>query len=176
MSSIDFVKNIINDLVSSFPTIQCTYQYDISSNTHFIEVLPSSVYNLEKEYAIAETKATIAFIDKFPHEGICFITDDSIVKLEQPIYVKAGALFIHTPVPTFVSSDMSLLTELMSWEIPLTVGVAQNQSLYELLTSFSSPIKQDKYKYWTYSPNNEEPQSPPSIISDEAENELPLAA
>jgi hypothetical protein len=174
MSSIKFVKKVINDLVKKFPSIQCTYQYDISSNTHFIEVLPNNVYHKEGEYAKAETKATLSFIDKFPHESICFITDDAIIKLDNPIYIKAGDLFSSTPLPTFAMPDLSFISELMNWKTPFNIGSWENKSLYDLITSFDVPAM--PVEYWTYSPNNETPVSEPMVITDEVENELPLAA
>jgi hypothetical protein len=173
MNSTEFIKEIINNLVELFPSIKCTYQYDASSYTHFIEVVPNKVYHSEKEYANEETKATLAFIDKYPHESICFITDDSIIKLDNPIYVKAGDLFSNN-IPTSATPDaFSFISEMFNWETPFHVASTQNSSLYELLTSFDNKISQSNKKGSTL---KAPPIAPPVIISDEVENELPLAA
>src|SRR5712675_260389 len=90
MHSIEFIKLRIEKFVNEFIYIRCAYKFDSSSNTHLIEVLPNSVYNTDEKYFIAEEKFISDFIDLFSNESICFITDTSLVRMNDPMFVKEG--------------------------------------------------------------------------------------
>jgi hypothetical protein len=127
MNSTEFVKHTIDKLVIEFPEIQCSYQYKVSSNTHFVEILPSSVYKFDEKYAKAETKATLEFIAMFPDEGICFISDDAIVVIDKPDFVKSGSAYYLPQTIVFASKEELPVVNWLppiNWGTHLDVGVS----------------------------------------------------
>ena len=93
MTAIEFVKSKIDELVSRISYVNCRYEYDSISNTHLIEVIPNSVYKSDVDYQQAETSVIDEFINRFPYENVCFITDDSLVEIQNPIYEKQGITY-----------------------------------------------------------------------------------
>ena len=93
MKSTEFLKIEIDNLVKENPLIKCRYEFNLNSSVHLIEVTPSSVYELDSKYVEHEAKIIFSFIDAFPNENICFISDNSLVAISSPSYTKAGLLF-----------------------------------------------------------------------------------
>jgi hypothetical protein len=91
MMSRQFLLEKLQLLVVDFPMIKCSYRFDKLSNTHLIEVVPDSIFNVSSEYSLAEEDVTFEFIRNFPDEGICFITDTSFTKIGEPEAVFEGA-------------------------------------------------------------------------------------
>lgn len=83
MTERDFIINSINELVFLFPNTKVRYENHFLSNTHFVEVVPNEVYRLNKEYQKWEENITFKFIQLFPTQNICFISDDAIIGLEK---------------------------------------------------------------------------------------------
>lgn len=93
MKSKDFIINELDLFVRKFSQVRVRYEFRESSNAHFIEVSPSSVYNLDEGYITWELEMYDKFIDLYPYEGICFITNDALVGIENPVYIKEGLDF-----------------------------------------------------------------------------------
>jgi|GEM_PF-403426 len=93
MNSISFVKSKVDILVDSFPEIKCRYEHDVLSNTHIIEILPIHVYTSDDVYANKEIEIIDEFINNYPDESICFISEESLISVESPIFEKKGLLF-----------------------------------------------------------------------------------
>jgi len=93
MNSISFVKSKVDILVDSFPEIKCSYEHDVLSNTHIIEILPIHVYTSDDVYANKEIEIIDEFINNYPDESICFISEESLISVESPIFEKKGLLF-----------------------------------------------------------------------------------
>ncbi|TAH04943.1 MAG: hypothetical protein EAZ15_00315 [Sphingobacteriales bacterium] len=91
ISSIDFVKQKIDELVIQFPSIKCSYEFDESDNTHSVEILPSEFFILSEEFSIIENNIYNEFFDLFPYEGLYFITDDVLVPVSHPVYSRQGS-------------------------------------------------------------------------------------
>ena len=102
MKSTDFLQLQIDNLVKENPSIKCRYEFDVHSGVHLIEVTPFSMYELNEKYLAFESEIIFSFIDTFPDENICFISDDSLIKISNPTYTKVGALFaIINWLPSF---------------------------------------------------------------------------
>lgn len=118
MKSVEYIKRKIDELVARFTNIRCRYEHDAFSNTHLIEVLPGSVYKSDLDYAQVETLVIDEFIEKFPNESICFITDDSLVSIQNPIYERKG--ITHDIMEIAIENkwiDVPLVTE-FSYYVP----------------------------------------------------------
>lgn len=93
MKSSEYIKSKIINLVNQNPHIKCSYEFDKDSNVHLIEIEPLSIYNTDQKYFDAESEITFSFIDKFPNENICFVSENSLIKVENPSFIKVGELF-----------------------------------------------------------------------------------
>lgn len=81
-----FIKEELTNLIKYIPNVSVKYQYDVEFNSHYIEVLPKELFNDNKEYICLENEITDKFISLFPNQSICFITEDSYIKLENVVF------------------------------------------------------------------------------------------
>lgn len=99
------LKSFIND----FPQTRVRYEHDLSSETHFVEVVPNQIYHLDADYVKWECNFFDNFINLFPSENVCFISDDAIVGLQNIDFEIYGKEFVS---PFTVNSGvMSLLDD-----------------------------------------------------------------
>lgn len=93
MTEKDFVIALINELVTLFPKTRVRYENHVLSNTHFVEVVPNEVYRLNDDYLKWEENIVFQFINNYPTQNICFLSDDAIVGVENVEYIATGKLF-----------------------------------------------------------------------------------
>lgn len=94
MDSSGFVKNHLYKLIKEFPKTKVRYENHTLSRTHFIEVVPNSIYYLDDKYIKWESDVIDEFISQFPNENICFISDDALVGIENAEFVLLGDEFV----------------------------------------------------------------------------------
>jgi len=103
MTSVEFIKQRLNELVNIFPTIKCAYEFDNFDNTHIVEVMPSEFYNNSQSfYQVSET-INNEFIDKFPFEGLFFIDDTDLMPISNVIYEVKGRDYEVKPIYSFAT-------------------------------------------------------------------------
>lgn len=157
MKSTEYIINRLEELVIRINNIRVRYEYDNYSLTHFIEVLPNSLYSLNQEYIEFEDRMFHEFISAFPYENICFISDDAIVKIEKPIFIKEGLGYapfsihqdtefrINIPGIMLGSSthkgDIAISTERDKTEIPFTSPIFCNIPFFNINTNCVSNSK-----------------------------------
>ena len=90
MNSIDFVIQELNLFVEQFPKTRVRYEFDEKALVHVVEVVPNEVYHLDDAYVAWEEQMFNKFIGFFPSENICFISDDALVGIESPVFIKNG--------------------------------------------------------------------------------------
>ena len=93
MKASDFLKNEIDNLVRKVPYIKCSYEYVGNSLLHLIHVQPLQIYKSNEKYIDAETDVIFSFIESFPLENVSFISDDSLITIKNPEYIKEGDLY-----------------------------------------------------------------------------------
>ena len=98
----DYIKSELKNFIIEFPKTRVRYENDTNSNTHSIEIVPNEIYRLDKEYINWESGFFIEFINQFPDQNICFISDDAIVGLDKIDFELSGKEFvsIETIIPT----------------------------------------------------------------------------
>lgn len=96
MDSVNFVRDELNLFIQRFSATCVRYEYDPQALVHMVEVLPSKVYHTDKEYIAWENDIYNRFVNKFPCENICFITEDSLVSVEEPDMELVGDGFLYT--------------------------------------------------------------------------------
>lgn len=89
----DWIVNKIKDLALLMPQLKVRYENHLISSTHFLEVVPNSIFYLNEQYKTWEEEVTFKFIENFPNQNICFISNDAIVGLEHIDFEITGSLF-----------------------------------------------------------------------------------
>lgn len=89
MTAQEYIKNKIDKLSIDFSDLQCRYGFDEFSDTHLIEVIPIDLF-LSKSFKDIQKEIIFDFIEKFPNQTISFISEDSLVELDNILYSKTG--------------------------------------------------------------------------------------
>ena len=100
MNSIEFIIQELRLFVESFPKTRVRYEFDEKALVHVIEIVPNEVYHLDDEYIAWEEQMFTKFVSIFPSENICFISDDDLVGIENPVFVKKGKEYESIPYTT----------------------------------------------------------------------------
>jgi hypothetical protein len=90
MNAKNYIINELDVFIKTFSNVRVRYEYNENTLTHIIEVVPHDVYYFNDEYIIWESKLFDKFINLYPTENICFITDDALVGIKKEIYHKEG--------------------------------------------------------------------------------------
>lgn len=90
----DYIKSELKSFIIKFPKTRVRYENDTNSNTHSIEVVPNEIYRLDKDYITWEERFFDAFINEFPDQNICFISDDAIVGLDKIDFELSGKEYL----------------------------------------------------------------------------------
>ena len=93
MNPKQFIISKLESFIEDFTQTRVRYEYDEESDTHFVEVVPNEIYHKYDNYIEWERKMFDDFVELFPCEGICFISDDAIVGLENIDFEIHGKLF-----------------------------------------------------------------------------------
>jgi len=101
MTSIDYVKNKLTELVDLFQDIQCDYQYDSMAGTHIIRVSPAKIYENNPVFEIQEMSIINEFYTIFDTETICFISENNKFKIRNITQTFVGKLFILNKIADF---------------------------------------------------------------------------
>jgi|GEM_PF-1857433 len=105
MNSQEYLKDQLECLVESFPSIRIRYESDTSNNCHFIDVVPLEIYKHNVNYQQAEDEITLDFITRYPTENIVFISEGGETVLTKVDYEIFGNMF-HVNRITAISEDV----------------------------------------------------------------------
>lgn len=102
MLAFDYIKSELNNFIIKFPKTRIRYENDTNSKTHSIEVIPNEIFHLNKDYITWEDNFFDAFINEFPDQNICFISDDAIVGLDKIDFEVFGREYnsLNSIIPT----------------------------------------------------------------------------
>lgn len=92
MKSTDYIIRELENLLALFPSIKVRYEYNALANIHTVEVVPNDVF-YSNDYMSWERKMIDAFINKYPTENVCFISDDALVGIEKSSYENKGRYY-----------------------------------------------------------------------------------
>lgn len=132
MNSIDFVIQEINLFVEKFPKTRVRYEFDEKALVHVIEVVPNEVYHLDEAYIEWEDGVFNRFVTAFPLENICFISDDALVGIENPILTIKGkeygcVSYTLDKKMTSVAYDYHVVLNQLSMKVIKNLTVADTQ-------------------------------------------------
>ena len=93
MKAYDYIKNKLENLIDIFPQMKVSYEFEKLSNSHFIEILPSKEFRENLKYSKYETNLIMDFITMYPNEDIVFVTENDLIEVNNPSYIKKGVLY-----------------------------------------------------------------------------------
>ena len=103
MQARDFIHSELTVFIKCFPMTRVRYEYDKLSQVHFIEVSPLETYKSDRDYIQWEEEFYKRFVEAFPAECICFVSDDKLVGIENPELVLTGSEYLLT---TFFTKEV----------------------------------------------------------------------
>lgn len=89
MTSKEFISERMKGFLAKFRNTRIRYQFDELDGTHFLEVEPAGIQD-RHDFLDWECGMTMEFIENFPAEGICFLTETSAVKIEKAEWTLYG--------------------------------------------------------------------------------------
>lgn len=113
MTTIDYIVTGLSLLVTRFPLLTFKYAYKKDCSTHVILVEPLNEFEENDLYLEAESDFVFNFENRFVQESILFVSDNSLIKVEQPEYtIRSGQLVftceLKQEIPNFIyESEMN---------------------------------------------------------------------
>ena len=104
----DYIKSELKYFIVEFPKTRVRYENDINSNTHSIEIVPNEIYCLDKNYIDWENNLFNEFINQFPDQNICFISDDAIVGLDKIDFELSGNEYVSMIPNNVINNGLQL--------------------------------------------------------------------
>lgn len=125
-TAIKLVKKFIDSAAGKYPGSSFKYEFIENSETHIIEVLPSELALKDKAFAEDQFNFVNTFLEKFPYESICFVTDGDLIKVANPIH-QSGQ---------FETFNMVGMLDILLQEFDIKISKKTKMSIY-----FESPLK-----------------------------------
>lgn len=83
MKAIKYLETKLQELSVKFEEIQIRYEFRENTQSHLIEIIPSSFFEKNEIYLREEAKIEDEFEDLYPTENIVFITEGSLTEINQ---------------------------------------------------------------------------------------------
>lgn len=100
MTAREYIRKNLESLIGKFPHIRVRYEYDGMAEVHVVEVVPNEVYRLDDAYIKWEEQMIDGFIQRFPTQNICFVSDDALVGIRDAEYILEGLAYAPLSVST----------------------------------------------------------------------------
>jgi len=130
--SIIFLKEKLTELYNEHSHLEIRYEYKSIINTHVVEVKPVHCFNSDRQYILKQIEVEDAFENVFFGEDIVFITDESLIKVNNPI-LSLGVSTINVDLSQFEQqkvsfvvsqSDLAYCTYVIPQDLDFFVAVA----------------------------------------------------
>ena len=149
MNPVDNIIGKLESFISVFLSSKVRYEYDEKSRSHMIEVLPIEIYQQNDDYIEWESETFDEFISKYPSENICFISDDSLVKIDSPVFEKEGLYYTPFSVErksiVFDMSSVQISRKLTKHNLLFTYN--QSQPELNTIEETNIPVEYTNYSY-----------------------------
>ncbi|MDR1198443.1 MAG: hypothetical protein LBK94_05445 [Prevotellaceae bacterium] len=83
---INYIKKSLTKIHNNFQDIKFKCEFNQASSTYIIEVKPLDIFKKNEEYNEFEYEFTRKFELEYPGFMIMFVSDDSLIKVENPIF------------------------------------------------------------------------------------------
>jgi len=138
MTPQEYIKSALQVFISKFSQTRVRYEFDSTALTHYIEVVPNSVYHIDEAYIAWESEFYDLFTSQFPSQNICFISDDALVGLDEIHFELVGSKFVEYSV----NNDFNCIpTDNVKYNELKSTSKVSNYSVFDGLGSISvNPI------------------------------------
>jgi hypothetical protein len=92
MKSKNFIEKELKNFTDSFPEFRLRYEYD--EDYYCIEISPGNIYFQNTEFLKWGCNLRSKFVNLFPEEGICFISDEDEFPLEKIDFTVCGERYV----------------------------------------------------------------------------------
>ncbi|MGB1018416.1 MAG: hypothetical protein ACPGVH_05065 [Chitinophagales bacterium] len=111
MKIIDFIKGKIDSLIVEFPTIKIQYSIDSFQDANYLKILPAKTFNNSIELKRKQAEILMSFIDAYPDEELTFLTESSMIEMNEVIYTKSGHLYSFTKYYELSETILEFMTK-----------------------------------------------------------------
>jgi len=119
----EFLESKIIEMVEAFEDIQCRYRFDAPSSTHYIEILPIKIFDESTDLQCFQADIYDEFDEKYPKESLVFISEDSLTKIGQATFTKAGDKYSHSlPSQLQWLNELNVISKGNKYGIPVSAG------------------------------------------------------
>jgi|SRR5690606_37837284 len=108
MTSTEYTRGKIQELVRLFPFVKCSYEHREQFATHYLEILPKSVFESNEQLSDYLDDLFFDFIELYPKESIAFSTDGDISRINTTDLVEVGVQY--EPDECLVWNSIDMLT------------------------------------------------------------------
>jgi hypothetical protein len=108
MKAADFIINKLNAFVKVFKNAKIRYDFDEKAQVHTIEVVPQYVYDSD-EFENWENSIFDEFVDKYPTQNICFVSEDALVGIENELFSISGEHYVEEVYSIKEENDILVL-------------------------------------------------------------------
>jgi hypothetical protein len=139
MNTFEFVIQGLDEIVTRFPNTKVRYENDRSSHTHIIEIVPARLYYDNKEYLSWERSFEDKFAELFPHESLCFITDDEAFGIEHVDVERSGNVFdwLNSIIPFSMIDSIEIKKISIKRELDFDMGSLSDINISSSLSCLS---------------------------------------
>jgi hypothetical protein len=90
MDATNYILEELGQFVKHFSMSRVRYEYKKRSDIHFVEISPKDFYNHNDDFLRWEDQMYDNFVERFPDENICFVTEDDVVGIDRDKTEKDG--------------------------------------------------------------------------------------
>lgn len=110
-ASTNFIIKFIDSISQKYLGSRFRYEFIESSGTHIVEVVPSDLVLKDVDFADEQFSFVNDFLMKFPGENICFVTENDLVKIENPSYqtITQSGVFQQSDFLNFLLNEFDVI-------------------------------------------------------------------
>lgn len=86
MNQVEFIKYKLQSLNNICPYLNIKYEYRVYTDTHIIDIRPQYFFEVDKLYILQQLEIESEFEEKYPYDNIMFISEDSLTRIDNPIF------------------------------------------------------------------------------------------
>jgi hypothetical protein len=90
-----YLVSKLSEVVKDISTLKILYKVDPLSREHLIKVLPLVEFSNSKAYQAIEEELLFDFINKFPNDGLVFLSEDEWIDINNPDYIFEGISYFE---------------------------------------------------------------------------------
>lgn len=106
MISQEYIKSKISVLIEDVKSLKVNYSFHELSSTHSLEIIPSEIYYSNEVLKAWELNTILEFIESYPEESLCILTDDSILPIEHVDFSVLGKDFKEVREKYLIDLDL----------------------------------------------------------------------